>query len=181
MFFLLHLQGDDSEIKLDFTFDADLAKYAEAKDETEKEDLHDTASPAHMSLGGGNQNMANNPPTSPAAQDLNMKIASVKTVWDIPAMPSSSNVMVSATNVMQGGPNVGGPMQGGPMQGGPNVGNVMQGGPNVGVMQGGPNVGVMQGGPNVGVMQGGPNVGVMQGGPNVGGVMQGGPSVFEQR
>ena len=129
--FLLDLQDDGSEIKLDFTFDADLAKYAEAKDESEKEDLHDTASPAHMSLGGGNQNLVNNPPTSPAAQDLNMKIASVKTVWDIPAMPSSSNVMVSATNVMQGGPNV---MQGGVsgvMPGGPNVGGVMQGGPNV--------------------------------------------------
>ena len=69
--------------------------------------------------------MANNQPTSPAAQDLNMKIASVKTVWDTPAMPSGSNVMVSATNVMQGGPNVGSVMQGG------NVGSVMQGGPSV--------------------------------------------------
>ena len=104
----LHLyfaQGDDSsEIKLDFTFDAELAK------EVEKEEIHDTASPAHMSLGGvtgSNQNMSSNPPTSPAAQDLNMKIASVKTVWDTPSMPSGSNVMVSATNVMQGGPNVG--------------------------------------------------------------------------
>ena len=101
-------QGDDSEIKLDFTFDADL-EYDEGKVETVKEEIHDSASPAHMSLGGvasSNQNMTNNPPTSPAAQDLNMKIASVKTVWDTPSMPGGSNVMVSATNVMQGGPTV---------------------------------------------------------------------------
>lgn len=94
-------------MKLDFTFDAELAKYDEAKSESEKVEIHDTASPAHMSLGGGNQNLANNPPTSPAAQDLNMKIASVKTVWDTPQMPGGSSVMVSATSVMQGGPSVG--------------------------------------------------------------------------
>ena len=105
------MQGDDSsEIKLDFTFDAELAKFAEGKPDVEKEEIHDGTSPAHMSLGGvagGNPNISNNQPTSPAAQDLNMKIASVKTVWDTPSMPSSTNVMVSATNVMPGGPNVG--------------------------------------------------------------------------
>lgn len=61
----------------------------------ESTEIHDTASPVAMTLGGVNtssQNMTSKPPTSPAAQDLNMKIASVKNVWDTPAVPSVNSV-----------------------------------------------------------------------------------------
>ena len=90
------LQSDDaSGIKLDFTFDAELAKYAEEKSELEKEEMHASQSPINMGLGNvtsTNQNIANNQPTSPMAQDLNMKIAKVKTVWDTPDVASVNNV-----------------------------------------------------------------------------------------
>lgn len=89
-------QDDSSEIKLDFTFDAELAKFAEeGKSDMEVTEIHHTPSPVSMTLGGVNtssQNMTSKPPTSPAAQDLNMKIASVKNVWDSPSVPSVSNV-----------------------------------------------------------------------------------------
>lgn len=95
-FLMNYVQGDDSsEIKLDFTFDAELAKFAEEKSEMESREMHDTASPVAMTLGGVNtssQNLTSKPPTSPAAQDLNMKIASVKNVWDSPAVPNVNNV-----------------------------------------------------------------------------------------
>lgn len=82
------MKGDDSsEIKLDFTFDAELAKFAEEKSEMLGDDMHENTSPVAITLGTtSNQNIVNNAPTSPAAQDLNMKIASVKTVWDTPAV-----------------------------------------------------------------------------------------------
>lgn len=87
-------KGDDSsEIKLDFTFDAELAKFAEEKSEMQGDDMHDDTSPVAITLGTtSNQSSVNNAPTSPAAQDLNMKIASVKTVWDTPAVPNVNNV-----------------------------------------------------------------------------------------
>jgi len=88
-------QDDSSEMKLDFTFDAELAKFAEEKSDIDSNEIHNTPSPVAMTLGGvnaGSQNLTSKAPTSPAAQDLNMKIASVKNVWDTPSVPSVSNV-----------------------------------------------------------------------------------------
>jgi hypothetical protein len=78
---------------LDFTFDAELAKFAEEKSELPGDDMHEDPSPVAMTLGTtSNPSSVNNAPTSPAAQDLNMKIASVKTVWDTPSVPNVGNV-----------------------------------------------------------------------------------------
>ncbi|KAL3872322.1 hypothetical protein ACJMK2_040253 [Sinanodonta woodiana] len=95
-------KGDDaSEMKLDFTFDAELAKITEEKLESEKLQLHERASSSDkMSMSGvtsTNQGITINSPTSPAAQDLNMKIASVKNVWDIPSVASFEQSMAGGS------------------------------------------------------------------------------------
>ena len=80
------LQGDDSsEIKLDFTFDAELAKLTEEKNEATSpgKELHEPPKPIPMP----SQATAMTLPTSPATEDLNMKITSVKKIWEN-AMPT---------------------------------------------------------------------------------------------
>ncbi|KAK3602381.1 hypothetical protein CHS0354_011217, partial [Potamilus streckersoni] len=95
-------KGDDaSEMKLDFTFDAELAKITEEKLESEKVQLHERAQSSDKMLMSGvtstNQGMTINSPPSPAAQDLNMKIASVKNVWDIPSVASFEQSMAGGS------------------------------------------------------------------------------------
>lgn len=82
---LVFLQGDDSsDMKLDFTFDAELAKLTEEKNESMSppKDLHEPPKPIPMP---SQANMAS--PTSPATEDLNMRITSVKKIWET-AMPT---------------------------------------------------------------------------------------------
>lgn len=85
-------QGDESsELKLDFTFDADLAKIANDKSDVEVKSVHqDPPPPITMPPSAGlhrgtavvNANVTDIVLQSPAADDLNMKIASVKNVWE---------------------------------------------------------------------------------------------------
>ena len=78
----IRVQGEDaSELKLDFTFDAELAKLTEEK--TENKDVGEPPKPIQMPP----QAATSTPPhmvsaTSPATEDLGFKIASVKNVWD---------------------------------------------------------------------------------------------------
>ena len=78
---------DSSDIKLDFTFDAELAKLTEEKSET-KEVSEQMNQP--MSMPNQTSRVASlQSPTSPATEDLNLKIASVKNVWEpMPIMPT---------------------------------------------------------------------------------------------
>ncbi|XP_074655932.1 uncharacterized protein LOC141909383 isoform X2 [Tubulanus polymorphus] len=77
----LVFKGDDtSEMKLDFTFDAELAKLTEEKSGEIKENRNDSVN-GQVDIIPGIQT-----PTSPAAADLNLKIASVKNVWDYPTI-----------------------------------------------------------------------------------------------
>ena len=78
------LQEDSSEMKLDFTFDAELAKLTEEK--SEKHDIREPPKPIPMP--GHTARSADLSPTSPA-NDLTKKIASVKNVWEsMPVMPT---------------------------------------------------------------------------------------------
>lgn len=65
----LVLQGDDSS-ELDFTFDAELAKLTEEKTESKELKLLEEPRPVQH------------------ADDLDIKIAAVKTVWGMPALPA---------------------------------------------------------------------------------------------
>ena len=78
---------DSSDIKLDFTFDAELAKLTEEKSEA-KEVGEQMSQP--MSMPNQTSRVtALQSPTSPATEDLNLKIASVKNVWEsMPIMPT---------------------------------------------------------------------------------------------
>ena len=76
---ILVFQDDASEIKLDFTFDAELAKLTEEK--SEKQDIGEPPKPIPMPSQSSRPS-GNMSPTSPATADLNLKIASVKNVWD---------------------------------------------------------------------------------------------------
>lgn len=79
-------QGEDaSELKLDFTFDAELAKLTEEK--SENKEVGEPPKPIQMpqqSGSGAGPHMTS--PTSPATDDLGLKIASVKNVWDMTPM-----------------------------------------------------------------------------------------------
>jgi hypothetical protein len=77
-------QQRDENSELDFTFDAELAKLTEEKSEPTK---NESPKPAMQMVSGGNHSVNSNSahmasPTSPAADDLGLKIASVKNVWD---------------------------------------------------------------------------------------------------
>ncbi len=81
---------DSSDIKLDFTFDAELAKLTEEK--TEKSDIGEPPKPIPMP-NQGSRPSAIPSPDSPATEDLGMKIAAVKNVWEsIPAIPPMPTV-----------------------------------------------------------------------------------------
>ena len=72
-------QDDGSDLKLDFTFDAELASLREESDSNPK-----SLSEAPKTLGLHNQAVTGRrvqSPTSPAT-DLTLKIAAAKTVWD---------------------------------------------------------------------------------------------------
>jgi len=76
-------------LKLDFTFDADLAKMSGEKPDVEVKDPPPPITmPPGSSLHRGTAVVTANvndlvvPLQSPAADDLNMKIASVKNVWE---------------------------------------------------------------------------------------------------
>ncbi len=78
---------DSSDMKLDFTFDAELAKLTEEKAET-KEVSEQMNQPISMSNQTSRVSTLQSP-TSPATEDLNLKIASVKNVWEsMPMMPT---------------------------------------------------------------------------------------------
>ncbi|XP_078324244.1 uncharacterized protein LOC111125384 isoform X5 [Crassostrea virginica] len=72
---------ESNEIKLDFIYDDDLATSFPDKAE-QKTSTVEEGSPVTVSLSGGSGGDHNAGPTSPAAQDLNSKIAAVKTFWD---------------------------------------------------------------------------------------------------
>ncbi len=94
---------DSSDIKLDFTFDAELAKLTEEKAET-KEVTEQMNQPISMPNPTSRVTTLQSP-TSPATEDLNLKIASVKNVWEtMPIMPtvfehSMSSVSSGAASV----------------------------------------------------------------------------------
>ncbi|XP_048776168.2 protein PRRC2C-like isoform X5 [Ostrea edulis] len=72
---------ESNEIKLDFIYDDDLA--TSFPDKTgQKANTVEEGSPVTVSLSGGSGSDHNAGPASPAAQDLNSKIAAVKTFWD---------------------------------------------------------------------------------------------------
>lgn len=74
-------QDESNEIKLDFIYDDDLA--TSFPDKTgQKANTVEEGSPVTVSLSGGSGSDHNAGPASPAAQDLNSKIAAVKTFWD---------------------------------------------------------------------------------------------------
>ena len=78
---------DSSDIKLDFTFDAELAKLTEEKSES-KEVSEQINQPLSMPNQTSRVTSLQSP-TSPATEDLNLKIASVKNVWEtMPIMPT---------------------------------------------------------------------------------------------
>lgn len=79
--FLFYLKDESNEIKLDFIYDDDLATSFPDKAE-QKTSTVEEGSPVTVSLSGGSGGDHNAGPTSPAAQDLNSKIAAVKTFWD---------------------------------------------------------------------------------------------------
>ncbi|KAL4218896.1 cell differentiation [Mactra antiquata] len=86
-------KGDDaSEIKLDFTFDAELAKFAEEKTELPCDEIHENQSPVSMTLGSVTSSGQNIETIAPEDLNLKMKIGSVKTVWDTPVVQSVGNV-----------------------------------------------------------------------------------------
>ncbi|XP_052823701.1 protein PRRC2C isoform X3 [Octopus bimaculoides] len=73
-------KGEDAS-ELDFTFDETLAKLTETK----KENNSITEPSKSVSISAGSsksQNLELNAPTSPATEDLSLKIASVKNVWE---------------------------------------------------------------------------------------------------
>ncbi|XP_061164829.1 protein PRRC2C-like isoform X2 [Saccostrea echinata] len=72
---------ESNEIKLDFIYDDDLASSFPDKAE-QKASVIEESSPVTVSLSGGTSSDHNAGPASPAAQDLNSKIAAVKTFWD---------------------------------------------------------------------------------------------------
>lgn len=78
--------ADTSDMKLDFTFDEELAKLTEEK--SGNQDMNEP--PQHMSMSNPSARATSlQSPTSPATEDLNLKIASVKNVWEsMPAMPT---------------------------------------------------------------------------------------------
>ena len=74
-------------IKLDFIYDHELAKFTEGK--LEQEDIVVTSvSAMNINNSTGTTQSLNNLPPSPASQDLDLKIQSVRTFWDI-GRPSS--------------------------------------------------------------------------------------------
>ena len=93
----IFLMSDQAEIKLDFTFDADLAKIPTAEkpsiagNPSEVKDIvtdpppaismpTSATAPLHRSTAVVTASVTDL--VSPAADDLNMKIASVKNVWE---------------------------------------------------------------------------------------------------
>lgn len=91
--FSILFKGDDaSEIKLDFTFDAELAKFAEEKTEMPGDEIHENQSPVSITLGSVTSSGQNIETIAPEDLNLKMKIGSVKTVWDTPVVPSVGNV-----------------------------------------------------------------------------------------
>lgn len=76
----LSQQGDEiSELKLDFTFDAELAKLTEEKSEVSKDDEDEAPKSPSIPMVDASHITS---PTSSATDDLGLKIAAVKTVWD---------------------------------------------------------------------------------------------------
>lgn len=72
---------ESNEIKLDFIYDDDLATSFPDKSE-QKTSTAEEGSPVTVSLSSGTGSDHNAGPASPAAQDLNSKIAAVKTFWE---------------------------------------------------------------------------------------------------
>lgn len=72
---------ESNEIKLDFIYDDDLATSFPDKSE-QKTRTTEEGSPVTVSLSSGTGSDHNAGPASPAAQDLNSKIAAVKTFWE---------------------------------------------------------------------------------------------------
>ena len=76
--FVWCLQGQDtSKLQLEFTFDDKLDQIAEEKHTTSTE-IGDPPQPIPMP----NQSAPHSSPTFPATEDLGLKIASVKKVWE---------------------------------------------------------------------------------------------------
>ncbi|XP_023244698.1 uncharacterized protein LOC111642572 [Centruroides sculpturatus] len=81
---LFYYKGEEgSDMKLDFTFDSELAQLTEQKITT-------TSSISHtMQVSNGTPGVGVQSPISPSTDELNLKIASVKKVWEnVPPMPT---------------------------------------------------------------------------------------------
>ena len=73
---------DNSDMKLDFTFDSDLSQLTEDKTKTSSSNLGIPRSSMHITSSVQSSTI------SPSTADLNLKIASVKKVWENATMPT---------------------------------------------------------------------------------------------
>ncbi|XP_064649744.1 protein PRRC2C-like isoform X2 [Lineus longissimus] len=96
--FMLTKGEDSSDIKLDFTFDAELAKLTEEKNEEKLGNINEDTKNMSMQANSNEGMNGIQSPTSPAAADLNLKIQSVKNVWENSFSAVFDGSMTSSTS-----------------------------------------------------------------------------------